>query len=124
MQLLLYAALAEKLQIRTMTLTWSSLNFHLPCKYGARFIAVVKNILKIFPKMKQVSSLYHLNRFFAIKRINRQPTNSLNLLKSKMLSWCLETAKGRGPTKKFAPGPLAALGTPAHENVMVRNVYG
>ena len=28
------------------------------------------------------------------------------------MSLCLETAKGRGPTKKFAPGPLAALGAP------------
>ena len=29
-----------------------------------------------------------------------------------MLPLCLETAKGRGPTKKFVPGPLAALGAP------------
>ena len=30
-----------------------------------------------------------------------------------MFSLCLETAKGRGLTKKFAPGPLAALGASA-----------
>ena len=79
MKLLLHAALVARLQIRTMTLTLalSSLNFHLPCKYVARFIVVIKNI----PRIKQASSLYQLNRFFAIKGMNRQPTNSLSLLK-------------------------------------------
>ena len=30
-----------------------------------------------------------------------------------MLSLCLDTAKGRGPTNKFTPGPLAGLEAPA-----------
>ena len=83
MELLLYEALVARLQIRTKTLTLAlfSLNFHVPGKYVARFIVVIKNILKNFPSMKQASSLYHLNCFFAVKPINRQPTNSLNLVK-------------------------------------------
>ena len=70
-ELLLYAALVARLQIRSKTLTLAlfSLNFHLPCKYVARFIVVIKNIFKIFPKIKQASSLYHLHRFFVIKGI-------------------------------------------------------
>ena len=115
MELLLYAALVTILQIRTKTLTvvLSSLNFHLPCKYVAQFIVVIKNILKIFPRMKQASWLYRLKRFFAIKGINRQLTSSLNLgYCAKMLSLCSETAKGRGPTKNFTPGPLVAPGAP------------
>ena len=58
-------------QVLTITLTLAlfSLNFHLYCKYVARFIVVIKNILKVFPRTKQASSLYHLNRFFAIKGV-------------------------------------------------------
>ena len=69
--------------------------------------------------MKPASSLYHLNRFFAIKGINRQHLGVNKLVVNnkiteftKMLSLCLETVKNRGPIKKFAPGPLAALGAP------------
>ena len=45
--LLLYTALVARLQDRIMTLTsaLSSLNFHLPYKYVARFIVVIKNQL-------------------------------------------------------------------------------
>ena len=57
--LLLYAALVARLQIRTITLTLAlpSLNFQLPRKYEARFIVVIKNILNIFPRVKQASWL-------------------------------------------------------------------
>ena len=93
--------LVTRLQVRTMTLTsaLSSLNLPLPCKCVARFIVVIKNILKVFPRMIQAISLYHFHPFFAIKGINGQPTNSPNLLKFCLCAERLQ--KVGGPPKNL-----------------------